>query len=63
MSSHEPLEALLHPIAACPLCGSARSDAESTAPANLYSEQLALLGNGVCPPQGAAALRHLIEAA
>ena len=27
------------------------------------SEQLALLGNGVCPPQGAAALRHLIEAA
>ena len=43
MSSHEPLEALLHPIAACPLCGSARSDAESTAPANLYSEQLALL--------------------
>ena len=27
------------------------------------SEQLALLGNGVVPPQGAAALRHLIEAA
>ena len=27
------------------------------------SEQLALLGNGVCPPQGAAALRHLIETA
>ena len=24
---------------------------------------VALLGNGVCPPQGAAALRHLIEAA
>ena len=27
------------------------------------SEQLALLGNGVVPPQGAAALRHPIEAA
>ena len=27
------------------------------------SEQLALLGNGVVPPQGAAALRHLIDAA
>ena len=27
------------------------------------SEQLALLGNGVVPPQGAAAIRHLIEAA
>ena len=27
------------------------------------SEQLALLGNGVCPPQAAAALRHLLERA
>ena len=27
------------------------------------SEQLALLGNGVVPPQGAAALRHLLERA
>ena len=28
-------------VPACPLCGSTRSDAESTPPANLYSEQLA----------------------
>lgn len=27
------------------------------------SEQLALLGNGACPPQAAAALRHLLERA
>ena len=27
------------------------------------SEQLALLGNGVVPPQAAAALRHLLERA
>lgn len=27
------------------------------------SEQLALLGNGVCPPQATAALRHLLERA
>ena len=33
------------------------------APGLSRSEQLALLGNGVCPPQGAAALRHLIETA
>ena len=33
------------------------------APGLSRSEQLALLGNGVVPPQGAAALRHLIETA
>lgn len=34
---------LLTDVATCPLCGSARTDAESVPPANLYSEQLALV--------------------
>ena len=47
MSGHAAarLDALLVDVPACPLCGSAHGDAESTAPANLYSEQLALLAD------------------
>jgi hypothetical protein len=39
----DELDAMLVEVRACPLCGSARGDAESVAPANLYSEQLALV--------------------
>lgn len=39
----EALDDVLVEVPACPLCGSRQTDAESTAPANLYSEQLALV--------------------
>ena len=37
------LQATLHEVAVCPLCGDAHTDARSAPQANLYSEQLALL--------------------
>ena len=37
------LDAALIDVAACPLCGDDRHDAESTPPPNLYSEQLSLV--------------------
>ncbi|MFT3755258.1 MAG: hypothetical protein QM769_04825 [Pseudoxanthomonas sp.] len=40
---HEGLDTLLVDVPACPLCDSMQGDAETSAPANLYSEQLALV--------------------
>ena len=43
MSRFGALDDLLADVSACPLCGSVQTDAESIPPANLYSEQLALV--------------------
>lgn len=43
MSQRTDLDTLLVDVPACPLCGSTLGDATSFAPANLYSEQLALV--------------------
>lgn len=43
MPSQGRLDDLLSAVPACPLCGGAQTDAESVPPANLYSEQLALV--------------------
>lgn len=43
MSVCSDLDKLLTEVPACPLCGSAQRDSETVPPANLYSEQLALV--------------------